>query len=269
MADPAYLCYMIKSTLIQAAKASAAVLKDYFDRSFEVHSKDSLNNLVTEVDKRSEDIIINIIKSQYPNHQILSEEIGEIKQESEYKWIIDPIDGTVNYAHRLPICCVSIAVEKAGEIILGAVFNPFLNEFFFAEKGNGATLNDKKIHVSSNRQLEVAFLVTGFPYHWDAASGQTISTFERLIRRGVPVRRLGSAALDLCYVACGRFDGFWESNLQPWDSAAGFLMVEESGGEVSDFQSRRYSPYQKEILASNAGIHQHLLEVIQQKRWND
>lgn len=269
MADPAYLCNMIKSILIQAAKASAAVLKDYFDRSFEVHSKDSLNNLVTEVDKRSEDIIINIIKSQYPNHHILSEELGEIKQESEFKWIIDPIDGTVNYAHRLPICCVSIAVEKAGEIILGAVYNPFLNEFFFAEKGQGATLNDKKIQVSSNHKLEAAFLVTGFPYHWDATSGQTINTFERLIRRGVPVRRLGSAALDLCYVACGRFDGFWEYNLQPWDSAAGFLMVEESGGEVSDFQSGRYSPYQKEILASNASIHQHLLEVIQQKRWND
>lgn len=269
MTIPPYLCSMIKSTLIQAAKASASVLKEYFDRSFEVHSKDSLNNLVTEVDKRSEDIIINIINSQHPNHQILSEEIGEIKQESEYKWIIDPIDGTVNYAHRLPICCVSIAVEKAGEIIFGAVYNPFLNEFFFAEKGHGATLNDKKIHVSTNHQLEAAFLVTGFPYHWDAASGQTIGTFERLIRRGVPVRRLGSAALDLCYVACGRFDGFWESNLQPWDSAAGFLIVEESGGKVSDFQSRRYSPYQKEILASNASIHQHLLEVIQQKRWND
>lgn len=266
---PAYLCSMIKATLMEATVAAADVLKEYFDQPFDVQSKDSLNNLVTEVDKRSEDIIINIIKSKFPDHHILSEEIGEIKQDSEYKWIIDPIDGTVNYAHRLPLCCVSIAVEKAGEIILGAVLNPFLNEFFLAEKGLGATLNNKKIQVSTNSDLEAAFLVTGFPYHWDGASGRTISTFERLIRRGVPVRRLGSAALDLCYVACGRFDGFWEFNLQPWDSAAGFLMVVEAGGTVSDFMHHPYSPYQKEILASNSHIHTDLLDVIQQRKWKN
>lgn len=249
---------MLESTLLQAVQAGAAQLQHYFNGTFSISHKEGVNNLVTEADHASEKSIIEVIKAAYPDHFILSEETGEIKSSSEYKWIIDPIDGTVNFAHGIPLCCVSIAVEKAGEMILGAVYNPNMNEMFFAEKGKGAFLNDKLIKVSKQNSVLKSCLVTGFPYTYLEMPNGPIQVFEKLIKQGIPVRRLGSAAIDLCWVAAGRFDGFYEHNLQAWDSAAGFLMVQEAGGRVTDFATEKYSPYQPHILATNGMIHEEL-----------
>lgn len=253
---------MLKQTLIRATEAGAAVLKEYFNGDFKISNKEGINNLVTEADHASEKVIFEVIRQEFPDHFILSEESGEIVQDSTYKWIIDPIDGTVNFANGIPICCVSIGLEQDGKMLMGAVYNPFINEFFFAEKGFGATLNNKQIHVSKKAELIKSCLVTGFPYTYLDTPNGPLQVFEKLIRKGVPVRRLGSAAMDLCWVAAGRFDGFYEHKLQAWDSAAGFLIVEEAGGTITDFKGDYYSPYQPHIVATNGNIHQELLHVI-------
>lgn len=231
-------------------------------KNLAISNKEGINNLVTEADHAAEKVIIDVIKSKYPDHFILSEEAGEIRKESEYKWIIDPIDGTVNFANGIPICCVSIGVEKDGQMVLGAVYNPFINEFYFAERGKGAFLNDKPIHVSNKTEVITSCLVTGFPYTYLDMPNGPLEVFSRLIRKGIPVRRLGSAAMDLCWVAAGRFDGFYEHKLQAWDSAAGFLLVEEAGGRITDFKGNYYSPYQPHICATNGKIHDELLQWI-------
>lgn len=257
---------MLRNTLIEAAKTGAAEIQRFFNSTFTISNKEGVNNLVTEADHAAEKAILQIIKSRYPDHYILSEEAGEIVQDSSYKWIIDPIDGTVNFAHGIPLNCVSIAVEKDGDMILGAVYNPHLNEFFLAEKGKGATLNDKPIRVSSQTETIHACLVTGFPYTYINIPNGPLEIFERFIRKGVPVRRLGSAAIDLCWVACGRFDGFYEHKLEAWDSAAGYLIVTEAGGTVTDFEGNPFSPYQHRILATNGKIHAEMLDVINQRK---
>jgi len=253
---------MLKTTLLNAVQAGAAQLQHYFNGEFKISNKEGMNNLVTEADHAAEKAIIDMIQKEYPDHFILSEETGEIKTNSEYKWIIDPIDGTVNFANGIPLCCVSIALEKEGKMILGAVYAPLLNELYVAEKGCGATLNDKKISVSSKTELIKSCLVTGFPYTYLDAPNGPLQVFEKLIRQGIPVRRLGSAAIDLCWVAAGRFDGFYEHKLQAWDSSAGFLLIEEAGGKVTDFESDVYSPYQPHILATNGHIHEELRAVV-------
>jgi myo-inositol-1(or 4)-monophosphatase len=251
---------MLKETLINATEAGAKVLLHYFNsKNLQISNKTGVNNLVTEADHASEKAIIDTIKESFPDHFILSEEVGEIKMDSDYKWIIDPIDGTINYAHGIPLCCVSIGVEYQGQMILGAVHNPFLKEFFLAERGKGATLNGEPIFVSSQDDVDKACLVTGFPYTYLDQPNGPLDAFGRFIRRGIAVRRLGSAAIDLCWVACGRFDGFYEHKLNAWDSAAGFLMVEEAGGKVTDFKGNQYSPYQPHIAATNGKIHDELL----------
>ncbi len=250
---------MLKSTLIKATEAGAKVMQEFFQGEFKISNKEGVNNLVTEADHASEKAIFSVIKNDFPDHFILSEEAGEIITDSTYKWIIDPIDGTVNFAHGIPICCVSIGLEQDGEMIMGAVYNPFINEFYFAQRGFGASLNDIKIQVSGETSVDKACLVTGFPYTYLDHPNGPLEVFSRLIRKGVPVRRLGSAAMDLCWVAAGRFDGFYEHKLQAWDSAAGFLIVEEAGGRVSDFTGKQYSPYQPHIVATNAKIHDELL----------
>jgi len=257
---------MLKATLINAVKAGAAELARFFNKSFVVSNKEGINNLVTEADHASEKAIFDVIKSQFPDHYILSEEAGAIIQDSSYKWIIDPIDGTVNFAHSIPLCCVSIAVEYNGEIILASVYNPLMNELFFAEKGKGSTLNDKQIRVSKKQHVLNACLVTGFPYTYLDVPNGPLQIFEKLIRKGIPVRRLGSAATDLCWVAAGRFDGFYEHKLQAWDSAGGYLIVEEAGGKVTDFQGNKFSPYQPHILATNGEIHNEMLAVINNEK---
>jgi myo-inositol-1(or 4)-monophosphatase len=253
---------MLKSTLIRATQAGARVMAEFFQGNFKISNKEGINNLVTEADHASEKAIFEVIKKDFPDHFILSEEAGEIVMDSTYKWIIDPIDGTVNFAHGIPICCVSIGIEQNKEMILGAVYNPFNQEFYFAQKGFGATLNDKLIRVSEEKEVIRSCLVTGFPYTYLDHPNGPLEVFSRMIRRGVPVRRLGSAAMDLCWVAAGRFDGFYEHKLQAWDSAAGFLIVEEAGGRVTDFKGQPYSPYQPHIVASNKHIHEELLKLI-------
>lgn len=253
---------MLKQTLIEAARAGAAENVRFFNTDFKISNKEGVNNLVTEADHAAEKAILDIIKSNFPDHQILAEETGAIVQDSVYKWIIDPIDGTVNFAHGIPLNCVSIGVEHEGEIILAAVFNPHLNEFYFAEKSKGATLNDKPIRVSNETATINACLVTGFPYTYINMPNGPLEIFERFIRKGVPVRRLGSAAIDLCWVAAGRMDGFYEHKLEAWDSAAGYLIVEEAGGKVTDFEGNKFSVYQHRLLATNGKIHEEMLEVI-------
>ena len=256
---------MIKNTLLKAAEAGAKELVRFFNSDFKITNKEGINNPVTEADHASEKAIFEVIKNDFPDHFILSEEAGEIKMDSNYKWIIDPIDGTINFATGIPICCVSIGLEQDGKIIMGAVFNPLMNEFFFAEKGKGATLNDKMIRVGNKARVADSCLVTGFPYTYLDTPNGPLQIFEKLIRKGVPVRRLGSAAIDLCWVACGRFDGFYEHTLQAWDSAAGFLMVEEAGGKVTDFKGNYYEVYQPQILATNGKIHNEMLEILNGK----
>ncbi|MBZ5859050.1 inositol monophosphatase family protein [Flavihumibacter profundi] len=254
---------MLQETLINATKAGAAILEQFFNQhDLKISNKESINDLVTEADHASEKVIIDVIRHAFPDHHILTEESGDLPTSSNYKWIIDPIDGTVNFANGIPICCVSIGLENDGQMIMGAVYNPLLKEFFFAEKGKGATLNGQPIHVSNKAEVASSCLVTGFPYTYLDAPNGPLACFERFIRRGIPVRRLGSAAIDLCWVAAGRFDGFYEHKLNAWDSAAGFLIVEEAGGKVTDFKGDYYSPYQPHLLATNGKIHDEMLQWI-------
>jgi myo-inositol-1(or 4)-monophosphatase len=251
---------MIKSTLLKATKAAGLLIKEYAEKGFSINQKDGLNNPVTEADLVSEDLIISIIRAEFPDHYILTEEAGNLPTDSNYKWIIDPIDGTVNFAHLIPLCCVSIGIEKDGEVIMGAIYNPFIDEFYFAEKGKGAFCNDKPIGVSAQKNVSLSCLVTGFPYTYVEEPNGALEVFARFVRAGVSVRRLGSAAMDLCWVACGRFDGYFEQSLKPWDSAAGFLLVNEAGGKVTNFEGEPYSPYDKKIIATNGTIHDELFE---------
>jgi myo-inositol-1(or 4)-monophosphatase len=253
---------MLKSTLLQAVEAAAGEMRRFIDLDFKISNKEGINNLVTEVDHASEKAIMDTIRKNYPEHHILTEESGDLVQDSEYKWIIDPIDGTVNFAHRIPICCISIAVEHNKKMVLGAIYNPYINELFVAEKGKGVTLNEKKICVSKKEKLVNACLVTGFPYNYLDEPNGPLEVFARFIRKGIPVRRLGSAAIDLAWVAAGRFDGFYEHQLQAWDSAAGYLMVEEAGGRVTNLKGDPFSPYKPGIIASNGIIHDQLVQVV-------
>lgn len=253
----------MKNTLIKAALESGKILKENFGSNFKISSKDVVSNLVTEIDKKSEERIFEIIRQDFPGHYILSEEAGALVQESEYKWIIDPIDGTVNYAHAIPLTCVSIALEKNGVVILGAVHNPISGEFFFAEKDNGASLNDKKISVSDCTEFGRSLLVTGFPYDSSSYKPDPVEIFKKFIMLDMPIRRLGSAALDLCWTACGRFEAFWEYNLNAWDVAAGALILEEAGGLITDLSGKDFSVYGKELLAvNNSVIQKAMLDVI-------
>jgi myo-inositol-1(or 4)-monophosphatase len=253
----------IKQILFEAADAACNIQLEYFEKDFEIGRKRSYTDLVTEVDKKCEAKIIEIIRNKFPSHNVLGEEGGNLNKESDYVWIVDPIDGTVNYAHSLPIFCVSIAVEFKKEIILGIVKSAKTNEVFFAEKNKGAYLNDKKISVSKTENLRDGLLVTGFPYGAQNNYDYCIDHFVNFIKQGLPIRRLGSAALDMCYLAAGRFDGFWEVNLNPWDVAASYLIMLEAGGKVTDFFGNEYSIYSKQILATNGkSIHNQMIEIL-------
>jgi myo-inositol-1(or 4)-monophosphatase len=253
---------MLKQTLIDAAYAGAEQLKHYYEKSFVISNKEGVNNLVTEADHAAEKAIFAVIQKNFPDHYILSEESGDIPTASPYKWVIDPLDGTVNFAHGIPLCAVSIGIEKDGEMIMGAVYCPFINEFYIAEKGQGAFLNDRRIQVSTQTEVIKSCLVTGFPYTYPKLHIGPLEIFAKLVKQGIPVRRLGSAAIDLCWVAAGRFDGFWEFNLSPWDTAAGYIIVKEAGGKITDFEGKEFSCYQKQIMATNSLIHAELMKEI-------
>jgi len=222
-------------------------------------------NLVTEADIAAENLIIERIRSHYPQHGILAEESGEAVlvggKRGEWKWIIDPLDGTTNYAHGYPCFCVSIALEHNGELTLGVVYDPMRDEMFAAERGHGATLNDRKIRVSSVDHLSGAMLCTGFPYNVRERP-DFAREFAKFTMEAQAVRRDGSAALDLAYVACGRFDGFWEDGLSPWDIAAGALLIFEARGKVTTFKDDPLDIYNEQVLASNGLIHDDMMRVL-------
>jgi len=247
---------------IEAAKQAGKFLKINLGKVKNIERKKEEINLVTEIDRASERQIIEFIKSKFPHHSILAEESGASTDASDYKWIIDPLDGTTNYTHSFPVFCVSIALEYKNEVILGVVYDPNLDELFYAEKGKGAFLNGRKITVSKTDTLIKSMLATGFPYNVKENPDNCIEHFINFLMSAQAIRRLGSAALDMVYVACGRLDGFWEVNLNPWDVAAGKIIVEEAGGVVTDFYGNEFNIYKKGVVASNGLIHQQMLEVI-------
>lgn len=250
--------------MFEAADEAAKILLEYLGKDYEISRKKFYNDLVTEVDKKSEAKIIEVIHKSFPDHNVLGEEGGDQNKKSDYIWIIDPIDGTINYAHSLPIFCISIALEIKGKISLGIVYNPVSREKFFAETGKGAFLNEKKISVSDTNELKDGFLVTGFAYSVHEKENHSVDHFVNFVRMGLPVRRLGSAAIDVCYVACGIFDAFWEVDLNAWDIAAGYLILKEAGGKITDFKGGEFSVYGREILATNGkAMHEEMIEVLQ------
>lgn len=249
---------------IETAREAGQILLDKFGRKINISKKGDIN-LVTEADLASEKHIIEKIRSYYPKHSILAEESGESlvvgENDNALKWIIDPLDGTTNFAHGYPCFCVTLALEHNGEIVVGVTFDPTRNELFAAEKGQGATLNGRQIRVSDTEKLSESLIVTGFPYDFKQREdfARHLTDF-LLYSRGV--RRDGSAAIDMAYVACGRFDGFWEEGLHPWDVAAGVLLIEEAGGRVSYYDDTPFSIYAPPICADNGLIHAEMLNVL-------
>jgi len=250
---------------IEAAKASGRIQKKYLCKNHHIVYKGEPTNLVTDVDHRCEKRIISLIREHFPGHGFLAEEGGESHTASGYRWIIDPLDGTTNYAHRYPFFATSIALESDGEIILGVVFDPIRDELFTARKGKGAYLNGRKIFPSKTAGLEGSFLSTGFPYDVKK-TGQNIQPFNQFVLQAQAVRRDGSASLDLCYTAMGRFDGFWEFSLAPWDMAAESLILKEAGAKVTLTSGKAFSIYKGDVLASNGRIHSDMARVLKRSQ---
>jgi myo-inositol-1(or 4)-monophosphatase len=246
---------------IRVARDAGRLLRDRVGTRIDIDHKGSIN-LVTDVDLASERLIRETISTYYPRHEVLGEEGGLSESGSEYRWIVDPLDGTTNYAHGYPMFCVSIALECKGEIVLGVVCDPMRDELFTAERGSGAALNNRPIHVSKTAELMQGLLSTGFPYDIKTSKLTNLDHWANFAMNAQALRRDGAAALDLCYVACGRFDGFWELNLSPWDTAAGALIVTEAGGRVTNFSGNPFSNYKPEVVASNGLIHDRMLEVL-------
>lgn len=255
--------------LNKALDTGGDVLMQYYgNRSLEIVNKSgSAIDLVTVADKTAEDAINRIILETYGDHQILGEESGLTGKvpASGYKWLVDPLDGTTNFAHGVPLFSVSIAVEKDGELVAAGVFNPYIKEKFLAEKGGGATFNGDKIRVSEKSRLSEALLISGFPYDRRERMAHYLKAWDLMLMKGQGMLRLGSAAIDLCYVACGRVEGYWEENLQPWDTAAGTLIVREAGGRVSDFEGKEFGIYDRRLFASNGVVHEECLAVLRER----
>ncbi len=246
----------------QAAVAAGRLIKDHAGKARSIQSKAGQEtNLVTELDREAESLIIKTLLTSYPDHDILAEESGSHNHKSDYRWVIDPIDGTTNFAHGLPIFCVSIGLEYQGDILLGVIYDPTRDELFTAERGKGAFLNGNPISVSDTASLIQSVLVTGFAYNV-SSTRENIDHFQNFLLEARAVRRLGSAALDLCYVAAGRLDGYWEMSLNPWDMAAGVLLVQEAGGKFTDLEGRPSTIHNKKILVSNGRIHDQMVGVL-------
>lgn len=252
---------------VEAARRAGELLRQGFGTSFAISSKEGKHNLVTEYDKAAEKAIIDCITHSFPDHTFLAEESGESGSgdTSAVQWIVDPLDGTVNFAHNIPIFSVSIAAALSGDVLCGVIYQPLLGELFTAVRGQGAWLNGRQLRVSTAAALEASLLVTGFPYDVHTNPHNTIGHFSRIVGMGIPVRRLGSAALDLAYVAAGRFDGFWEVKLNPWDMAAGWLLVEEAGGKVTHYDGSTRLMDGETIIATNGtALHGELAELLAQ-----
>jgi len=252
---------------IETAREAGRVLAERFgSASLKVQHKGEID-LVTESDLAAERLIVERIRNYYPRHDILAEESGTssaqegVGRSSDYKWIIDPLDGTTNYAHGYPCFCVSVALEAKGELVIGVIYDPTRDELFAAERGGGATLNGRRIRVSETNDLNEALLCTGYPY--DVRGRDNFARhFTNFILNAQGVRRDGSAALDLAYVACGRFDGFWEEGLRPWDVAAGAVLIQEAGGHVSRYDNTPFDIYAPPIMATNGLVHEAMMRVL-------
>ena len=250
--------------LIAISKEAGEVVREGFNKNLKIEYKSNESDLVTNIDKASEKLITDFVKKKYPSHGILAEESGNIKEGTEYIWIIDPLDGTVNFAHGLPIFSISIGIQKNGKTIAGVVYDIVQDILYSAESGGGAFADDEKIKVSDNSNLAHSILVTGFPYNIHQNPFNALEKFVSLTRKARGIRRLGSAAIDFCYVARGVFDGFWEVFLNPWDICAGKLILEEAGGNVTNFSGEQIGVNSKQILASNGKIHEDMLEILKQ-----
>ncbi|OGQ37007.1 MAG: hypothetical protein A3A85_04335 [Deltaproteobacteria bacterium RIFCSPLOWO2_01_FULL_42_9] len=250
-----------RKVAIQAVKAAGKVLMKYFRKNARIYHKGKIN-LVTSADIAAEKKIIQIIKRNFPNHNFIMEESPHINKRSDFTWVIDPLDGTTSFAHDYNFFCVSIALQHKSEIVLGVVYAPVFNELFVAEKCKGAFLNGKRIHASKTKKLIDCLLATGFPYAGMKILYKNLAQMKKFLGKVQGVRRDGAAALDLCYVACGRFDGFWEYRLQPWDTAAGKLIVEEANGIVTDFKGKEFDIFKGHVVASNPHIYKKFLKIL-------
>ncbi len=253
----------ILETAVKAATAAGGILQDLYDKPHKIKHKGAID-LVTEADVASEEAVIDILRKAHPEIDVLAEESRstyETMSEGPL-WIIDPLDGTTNFAHGFPWFGVSIAYAVAGTSKAGVIYLPMQDELFCTTLGGGAWLNGRRIYVSEAERLKEALVATGFPYAIHEKTPEVIAALEAVLPRAQGIRRAGSAALDLAYVACGRLDGFWEIMLKPWDTAAGLLLVEEAGGKVTDFRGGAYSPFIPEILASNGCIHEELTAIL-------
>jgi myo-inositol-1(or 4)-monophosphatase len=257
--DPLFLAtateIVLKAGDIQVARRASG---------FRVDKKGEID-LVTEVDLECERMCRSLLAERFPDHDILAEELGATRSArtpSRFQWVFDPLDGTTNYAHGLPIFCSSLALEIEGRAEVGAIYDPTRRELFTAERGQGARLNGTPLHVSATTTLIDALLVTGFPYDVHQRSGDLVALFGEFLSRARAVRRLGSAAIDLCYVAAGRLDGFWEQHLKPWDVSAGALMLEEAGGRITGMDGTPFSAAAGHLVASNGHLHDQMLAVI-------
>ncbi|UCF88519.1 MAG: inositol monophosphatase [bacterium] len=246
---------------IRISRLTGQLLKDRLLTDFSVDHKGELD-LVTEMDRAAQDLIRKEVHLKYPHHGILAEEDLDIKGSQGFWWIVDPLDGTTNYAHRFPVFSISIAVAHEQDVLCGVVYNPVSEELFSAVRGQGASLNALPIRVSSTQQLDDSLLGTGFPYNIRHTAETNLDHFSNFALRTQGIRRCGSAALDLCFVASGRLDGFWELNLQPWDIAAGALIIREAGGVTTDFEGRELKMDGSKVLASNGRIHREMVEVL-------
>ncbi len=244
-----------------AAKKAGAALRENVSGERRISYKGEIN-LVTEMDRKSEQIVVETLLAAFPDHGILAEEEARIENASGFRWIIDPLDGTTNYAHGYPNFAVSIGLERENKVILGVVHDPMRDELFWAEEGKGAYLNGRRIRVSAAATLIRSLLATGFPYDRVTSERNNLNYFRALLMASQEVRRSGSASLDLCSVASGRLDGYWELKLHAWDVAAGSLIVREAGGKVSDFSGERFSIHDREIAASNGIIHDQMIRVL-------
>ncbi|MFH1790860.1 MAG: inositol monophosphatase family protein [Candidatus Omnitrophota bacterium] len=248
-------------TCLRAAVKAGDFARRRKGRIREISYKGAIN-LVTDVDKDCEEIIVSAIRKKFPSHGILSEENYSEVKPAEFRWIVDPIDGTTNFSRGVPIYSVSVALEHSGRIVAGVIYDPERKELFSAAEGGGSFMNRKRIRVSATGRLKRAFLVTGFAYNARRTSAGNMGYFGTFLKRALAVRRLGSAALDMAYVACGRFDGFWEMDLHPWDSAAGALIVEEAGGKVTAYDGTCYSPFNDTLLSTNSRIHGQMMKIL-------
>lgn len=246
---------------IRAAREAGAILNDFQRRGFDIERKGRIN-LVTAADRASEIHIKALISEHYPDHRILAEESGASIAGNEYRWLIDPLDGTTNFAHGFPCYAVSIGLEYHGEMILGVIYDPTRDEMFAAERGAGARCNDRPIRVSEIEHLENSLLVTGFPYDVRERMADYRPAWEGYLSRAQGVRRPGAAAIDMCYVAAGYFDGFWEFGLHPWDTAAGWILIEEAGGRVTQRDGEPFDNFAPSIIASNGRVHDEMLAVL-------